>query len=135
MTARDRYRVAYVPAGGDYTDPLARLCRLYLFEKIYEPDGETRVIYGPGGPSGSSKSVVVHTDPSEAYPAASLSFPPEFALPMLQAIQDQVINPEPPDTSVLRAQLLIEQKRVDDQLRYFMTGSYYESRPKAESHG
>ena len=118
---RDRYRASYLPAGGDHTDPLAQLAKVYLFENGTTPDGSyTKIIYGPSGPEGKSRVVTVLDGEGGDYPSPSLSFPQEYALPLLQALQEYV-DPATPDMTVLQAALDLERARVTQLIDYHLT--------------
>ena len=97
------------PPGGDYTDPLAQIYKVYLFRKT--PDGRTLVIYDDGPRS-------VEYGEGAEYPRPSLVFTPEFAVPLYEALGEALGKNAPTDTTVLREWLECERKRVDDVLQW-----------------
>jgi len=107
----DAYRpqARVIAPGVDYTDPLAQDYRLYVFRKF--PDNTTQVLY-TNGPTN------VTLEEGDEYPSPSMTIPPEFVIPLYEALGEALGKTGPTDTTVLREWLDAERRRVDDFLRW-----------------
>jgi hypothetical protein len=107
-----RPRVSLTGPGGDHTDPLQQNYKLYLFRRL---DNATEVIYSDG-------PVPMPFDEGATYPAASLTFPPEYAMPLYQALAKDLGTAVVADASSLQEALNLERNRMDDQLEWLRSG-------------